>query len=270
MESIDPRINRQRHGTEMTDEISQPPTTAFITGAATGLGRELALQYSRRGVAVGVGYSSSDTEAIETVGSIQREGGIAIAVYCDVTVAASVLSAVNTVVAQLGPVDVLINNAGTTRRVAIEDFETADDELWGRVMDVNLMGAVRTIREVLPAMRESKRGSILNIASNSVFTADGSSLPYVVSKSALVSLTRSLAKALAPTISVNALAPGWMPTAWLDRHGSNQIVDDNHPLIPVTDVAAAAWSLTSNPSITGHVLVTDRGESLGLTERGSK
>ena len=110
-------------------------------------------------------------------------------------------------------------------------------------------------------------GKIINVASNSAFTSAGSSIPYVVSKAALVSLTRCLAQALAPEVQVNAIAPGWMLTEWIDRHvppdRAREIRSGAVPLVPVEDVVRSLMGLLANDSITGEVAVVDCGEMLG-------
>ena len=110
-------------------------------------------------------------------------------------------------------------------------------------------------------------GKIVNFASNSAFTDAGSSIPYVVSKAALVSLPRCLARALAPAVQVNAVAPGWMLTEWIDRYvppdRAEEIRTGGVPLVPVEDVVRSVMGLVTNDSVTGAVSVVDRGEMLG-------
>lgn len=240
---------------------------ALVTGGGTGLGRETALELARAGALVAVNFSRSRKAAERVVGQIGDLGSRAMAVQADITDRSAVSSMVESVGEELGPVDILVNNAGTTHYLPFEDLELLVEEKWRRVIDVNVTGAFLCSQAVAPGMRERGEGKIVNVASNSAFTSTGSSIPYVVSKAALVSLTRCLATALAPEVQVNAVAPGWMLTEWIDRHlppeRAHEIRCGAVPLVPVEDVVRSLVSLITNDSITGEVTVVDRGEMLG-------
>ena len=111
----------------------------------------------------------------------------------------------------------LVNNAATTARVPWEDLAAATDELWWRILQVNLMAPVALTRAVMPGMAARGWGRILNISSTSGVGPTGSSLPYAVSKAALLALTENLASIAPPGVSVCAIAPGWMDTGWAAR-----------------------------------------------------
>ncbi len=238
----------------------------LVTGGGTGLGREIALAMGRSGARVAVNYSRSRDAAEQVVDEIDRDGGRALAVRADVADGAAVAAMVATVERVLGPVDVLVNNAGITSYIPFPDLDAITEEEWRRIMDVNLTGAFLCSRAVGPGMVARGAGKIVNVATNSAFTSTGSSIPYVVSKAALVSLTTCLARALAPVVQVNAVAPGWMATDWLDRYlppdRAAEIRSGAVPLAPLEDVVSALMGLTTNDSITGHVAVVDRGEML--------
>ena len=240
---------------------------ALITGGGTGLGRQAALGLAEQGVLVAVNYSRSRLAAGEVVQEIERRGGGSIAVQADVTNAIAVAEMVAKVESELGPVDILVNNAGTTHYVPFPDLEAVTEEIWQRIMDVNVTGAFLCSQAVAPGMQARGGGKIVNVASNSALTDAGSSIPYVVSKAALVSLSRCLARALAPTVQVNALAPGWMLTEWIDRYlpsdRAGEIRAGAVPLVPVEDVVRSLIGLLTNDSVTGAVSVVDRGEMLG-------
>ena len=127
-----------------------------------------------------------------------------------------------------------------------------------------MRAAFALARAVAPGMRARGGGRILNVASNSGITAAGSSVPYVVSKAAVIGLTQALARALAPAITVNAIAPGWMETRWLERYFPPDVRAEmdrsSTARVTVDEVATAALSLLTNDAITGEVLVVDRGE----------
>lgn len=239
---------------------------ALVTGGGTGLGRVTALELAGAGASVAVNYSRSRAEAERVARQISDRGGTALAVRADITDDSAVSSMVASVEEELGPVSILVNNAGTTRYVPFPDLEAVTAEEWRRIMDVNVTGAFLCSRAVAPGMRSRGAGKIINVASNSAFTSAGSSIPYVVSKAALVSLTRCLARALAPEVQVNAIAPGWMLTEWIDRHvppdRARELRSGAVPVIPVEDVVRSLTGLLANDSITGEVAVVDRGEML--------
>ncbi|MDE0168083.1 MAG: SDR family NAD(P)-dependent oxidoreductase [bacterium] len=240
---------------------------ALVTGGGTGLGRQTALGLADEGVLVAVNYSMSREAAEQVVGEIEDGGGQSIAVQADVTDGLAVASMVASVEETLGPVDILVNNAGTTHYVPFSDLGGVTADMWRRIMDVNVAGAFLCSQAVGSGMQARGAGKIVNVASNSALTDAGSSIPYVVSKAALVSLTRCLARALAPAVQVNAVAPGWMLTEWIDRHvppgRAEEIRAGAVPLVPVEDVVHTLMGLITNDSVTGAVAVVDRGEMLG-------
>ena len=235
---------------------------ALVTGGATGLGRATALQLAGAGASVAVNYSQSRDAAQAVVQQITAGGGQALAVQADVSQQSSVRAMVEEVQAGLGVIDILVNNAGTTHYS--QDLASVTVEHWDHIFGVNVLGAFLCAQAVVEGMRAKGRGRILNVASNSAYTAAGSSIPYVVSKAAVVSLTQTLAKALAPDVNVNAVAPGWMLTEWIDRHlppdKAEALRSGNTVTVPVEDVARSAVEIITNDSITGQVVVIDRGE----------
>lgn len=239
---------------------------ALVTGGGSGLGRATSLELATAGVLVAVNYSRSRDAAEKVVDEIERDGGRSLAVCADVADGAAVAAMVATVERVLGPVDVLVNNAGITRYIPFSDIDAITEEQWRRILDVNLTGAFLCSQAVAPGMVARSAGKIVNVATNSAFTSTGSSIPYVVSKAALVSLTTCLARALAPAVQVNAVAPGWMATGWLDRYlppeRAAKIRSGAVPLAPLEDVVGCLMGLITNDSITGTVAVVDRGEML--------
>ena len=240
---------------------------ALVTGGGTGLGRATVLGLEEAGALVAVNYSRSREAAGEVVQQIRDRGGMSLAVQADVTDHDAIGSMMASVEESLGPVDILVNNAGITQYVPFPDVGAVTEEMWRRIMDVNVAGAFLCSRAVAPGMQARGAGKIVNVASNSALTDAGSSIPYVVSKAALVSLTRCLARALAPAVQVNAVAPGWMLTEWIDRYvppvRAEEIRAGAVPLVPVEDVVHTLIGLITNDSVTGTVAVVDRGEMLG-------
>jgi ketoreductase RED2 len=171
----------------------------------------------------------------------------------------------------LGRLDILVNNAGATRFIPFDDLEAVTEEAWDALYDVNVKGAFFCARAAAPQMREVGGGSIINIASQSGLQPVGSSIPYSVSKAAMIHLTRCLAKVLAPDIRVNALAPGFVgETRWydeLDDYEARAASAAESTLMGRTaspqDVAeAAAYLAVADAPITGVVLSVDGGAHL--------
>jgi len=237
--------------------------TAIVTGGGTGIGRAVSLELARQGAVVAVNYSRSEHDARGTVAEIEALGGRAIAVRADVGADDDVRAMIVTVEEALGGIDLLVNNAGNTQYIPLADLESATDEVWQGILSVNLLGAFHCVRAVAPSMRARGGGAICNVSSVAGFTGDGSSLPYAVSKAALNGLTRSLAKALAPTIRVNAVAPGIVRTRWVA--GKEEHVDrlSKAALLQRTaspeDVAQMVCHLLGQEAITGEIVRVDGG-----------
>jgi len=184
--------------------------TALVTGAFGGLGRHFALTLSRSGAAVGlVGRRIAQGEKLAE--EIRAGGGKAVACAMDVTDAASVQSAFDAVSQALGPIQVLVNNAGVA---VTKSFLDLSEEDWSSVVDVNLNGAWRVAQAGARHMRDHQQGgSIVNIASITGMRVAGAISAYVASKAGLIQLTKAMALELARfKIRVNALAPGYIET----------------------------------------------------------
>jgi 3-oxoacyl-[acyl-carrier protein] reductase len=190
--------------------------TALVTGGGTGIGRGISLAFAREGCRVAVNYSKSRDRAEETVATIEARGGQALALQGDVRREEDARRMVEAVVGQWGRLDVLVNNAGWTKRTPHADLDALGDEIWRRTLDTNVLGAWYCIRHAIPQMQRQGRGVIINITSVAAFHGLGSSMAYCASKAALTVLTKSLARAFAPTIRVNNLAPGLVDTGFVD------------------------------------------------------
>jgi 3-oxoacyl-[acyl-carrier protein] reductase len=239
---------------------------AIVTGGGTGIGRATSLALASSGVSVAVNFSRSEQEARETVASIEASGGRAIAVQASVGRGAEIESMVHEVRSAFGRVDMLVNNAGTTRFIELADLDAVTDEIWDDILAVNVKGAFFCARAVAPHMREVGGGAIVNVSSISGINGTGSSLPYAVSKAALIGLTKSLARALAPRIRVNSVAPGIVKTRWVEGHEEHIQRLSERALLQSTaspdDVASMICALLANQAITGQTVVVDAGEVL--------
>ena len=163
---------------------------------------------------------------------------------------------------RFGSLDVLINNAGTTKVIPHADLDAVSDDLWDHILDVNVVGTWRMAKLAMPALKEAK-GSIINISSVAGVRAMGSSIPYSVSKAAINHLTILLARAVGPEVRVNAVAPGLIDTPWTEsweelRAGVVATVPLRRSGSP-DDIAEACLGLTRSEYVTGQVLVVDGG-----------
>jgi 3-oxoacyl-[acyl-carrier protein] reductase len=242
---------------------------AIVTGGGTGLGRATAIELAQRGCHVLINYSKSRAEAEDTVGEIKKLGARGVAVQADVADDAACRSMVEQACSEFGRLDVLVNNAGTTRFIPHADLEQVTQDDWDRILGVNLRGAFQCVRAAVPAIRAAGGGEIVNVTSVAGIAGVGSSIPYAASKAALNTMTISLARALAPEIRVNAVAPGFIDGRWLRGglgaayDGAKALFEQLLPLGRVCqpeDVAAAILGLiTGSDLVTGQVLVCDGG-----------
>jgi 3-oxoacyl-[acyl-carrier protein] reductase len=235
---------------------------AIVTGASRGIGRAIALAYAREGADVSVNYLRSQEQALETAARIEILGRRALAIQADVSIGPQVENMVRQTLDLFGRVDLLVNNAG-----AIEpfDFEAPDYDNWQRMVDVNIKGMLVCSQAVAGAMQTRGGGRIINIVAGET----KGSVDYIMTKAAGEVLTRGLARQLAPSILVNAIAPGYIDTGWisqLDDHSRESIRSEillqrwGAP----EDVARVAVFLASEDSayLTGSTIVVDGGATL--------
>lgn len=183
-------------------------SVAVVTGAARGLGKEIAIALANRGYSVAVNYHHSKTEAAAL---LQEIGAEVISVRADVGDLTQVIDMADIVNKKWGRVDALINNAGIARDGLLIKYKEAD---WDEVMRVNLKGCFNTIKAFAPLLIQSGGGHIINIASSSGIKGKTGQAAYAASKAALIGLTYTLAKELGGyNIRVNTVLPGYMPTA---------------------------------------------------------
>jgi 3-oxoacyl-[acyl-carrier protein] reductase len=239
-------------------------TAALVTGGGTGLGRVISLALAREGAHVAVNYTRSEKEADETADEIRKHGVEALTIRADVSQPADAQGMVERVTREFGRLDVLINNAGRTVFVPFPDLEAVSVEDWDAIMAVNVRGPWLCSKAAAPIMKRQGNGRIVMTTSVSGLRAGGSSLPYTVSKAAETQLVRGLAMALAPEITVNAIAPGLIDTRW-GRAWGDKAFEDAIKAAPLKrlptleDCAAAVVMLVKNDSMTGQSIVVDAG-----------
>ena len=241
--------------------------TALVTGGSRGIGRACSLRLAAAGADVAVNYRTNQSAACETVESISQAGGRAIAVQADVSHSDQVAELVQRVEQDLGPVDLLVNNAGVFDYVS---HEQPTAQIWHRALDNNLTSAYLTTWAVKSGMIERSFGRIVNVASIAALRARPMSIAYAVSKAGMVALTKSLAEAVAPfDVRVNAVAPGLIDTEILDGVDSaaRQALIDATPLGRIgrpEDISELVLFLLSERSrfMTGQTLVASGGRVL--------
>lgn len=247
----------------MSDQTFQEKT-ALVTGGSRGIGKACAMLLAKAGASVAVNYHQNKTAADETVGEIKALGGTAVAIQADISCPQGAGDLVNSTTDQLGPVDLLVNNAGIFERVSHEE---TDWDLWRQTMATNLDSAFLVTWAVKESMIRREYGRIVNISSIAGVRPRPMSIAYAASKAGMIGFARSLAQALAPhNIRVNTVAPGLIATEILDGVAQQDLQE----LIGATpiprigkaeEIAELAFFLLSDKSsfITGQTIVASGG-----------
>jgi 3-oxoacyl-[acyl-carrier protein] reductase len=177
-----------------------------------------------------------------------------------------VLRMIGQVEREFGRLDLVVNNAGWSTRISHERLEDLTDEIWDRTLNTNLRGAFYCARAALPLLKKHSGSSIVNIASVAGITGMGSSIVYAASKAAMLSMTRSLARALAPEVRVNAVAPGFVRTRFANWPSS--AFDEGEEQSPLgrlatpEDIAEAVIFLAQSQAVTGETILVDGGTTV--------
>jgi 3-oxoacyl-[acyl-carrier protein] reductase len=239
---------------------------ALVTGSATGIGRSTAWALAERGYDVAVNCSKSEAEAERTAEGVRARGTDALVVRADVSDDPAVRALVEHTLGAFGGLDLLVNNAATTHFIPHTDLDALTEPIWDEILAVNLKGTFFACRAAMPHLK-ARRGSIVNIASVAGISGSGSSIAYAASKGAVITLTKSLARAFAPEVRVNAIAPGPVQTRWLADHQdlvaqSMTVTPLKRPAEPEDIADAVAFLADSAPLMTGQVLVIDGGRTM--------
>lgn len=246
---------------------------AVVTGGGTGIGAAVVRRLAARGVSCVINYATSRDEA-EALAVEVGQGTIAVQadIVEDVACRALAKAATDT----FGRIDFLVNNAGKTKFAAHEDLDALDAEDFLDIYRLNAIAPFQMVRACAPALRASPMGAVVNVASVAGVFGMGSSVAYAASKGALVTMTKSLARVLAPEIRVNAVAPGYVATGWYEKKLGeegfaklNAKVASSVPMGFATgpnDVAGPIEMLLDPMSraMTGEVLLLDGGGHLDV------
>jgi 3-oxoacyl-[acyl-carrier protein] reductase len=248
---------------------STPKKVCVITGSSSGIGAATARLYAQRGWNVVINYSRQPEPAEAVAAECRALGAEVLVVKANVASDADCQHLATQVQATFGRADVLVNNAGTTKFVPLKDLAGLSAEDFHAIYDVNVIGAYQMTRALAPLMKQTPGGGIVNVSSVASMMGRGSSIAYMASKGALNAMTVGLARALSPELRVNAIAPGFVETPWLESglgpyyDKSKQVYIDQAALeavIQPEDVAETAWYLgASAAKTTGEVLLVDAG-----------
>lgn len=242
--------------------------SAIVTGASRGIGQAIAIELGRRGARVVVNYAKDADGAAATVQAIQAAGGEARALQADVADFKAAEGLIKAAVEAYGTLDILVNNAGTTRDMVIMLMPEAD---WDTVIQTNLKSAFNCSKAAVKVMMRKRVGRIVNITSVSGIAGNAGQTNYSASKAGLIGLTKALAREVAArNITVNAVAPGFVPTA-LTNDLPGELKDATLKSIPLgrwgkpEEIAFAVAFLASDEAayITGQVLSVDGGLVMG-------
>lgn len=238
----------------------------LVTGGASGIGRAAVELFAANGAKVALNHLPNDNRGPEVVQELRGRGLDVVSAPGDVSLAEDVVPMVEEAVRQLGRLDVLINNAGTANTVepiALTDLDAMDEAFWQSILSTNLLGPFRCARAAAAHLKKTS-GAIVSTASVSGLGVRGSSIAYAASKAALINLTTNLAKALAPQVRVNAVAPGLVRTPWTDpwpEERKRRSVENTllKRMVEADEIASAMLFLSVHTAINAQTIVIDCG-----------
>jgi 3-oxoacyl-[acyl-carrier protein] reductase len=243
---------------------------AFVTGGSGDIGGAIAKELAAAGVDVAISYVGHSDGAAAAVAAVQASGRRGLAVQLDQRDAAAIDTAVDSVLSKFGRLDILVNNAAWNVGIPFSALDDLTTELWDRVLETNLRGPYLLARAFAPHLRAHRAGRIVNIASVAGLYPGGSSIAYAVSKAALVHLTRCLAVAMAPDVTVNCIAPGLVEGTRMAQRLPEDMAQWARDVAvlgrtaSLKDIADQAVAYCRAESVTGQVLVIDGGMPGGM------
>jgi len=244
---------------ELTDRV------ALVTGGSSGLGLATTKALARRGADVCVSYRDNKDGAVSACDDIRAVGRRAASIQLDQSDPASVEAAMESAIEQLGQLDILVNNAATNIPVPFPDLDALTPEIWDQLFNTNLRGPFLVARAAAPHLRKSDAGRIVNVGAMIGLMPAGSSIAQAVTKAGVIHLTRCLAVALAPDVTVNCVAPGLIEGTQMSGRVPPEAVEAMRErailkgTTAIQDVADQIVQFCRAESVTGQVLVIDGG-----------
>lgn len=238
---------------------------ALVTGGSGDLGNAIARALASAGADVAATYVGNEPGATATCEAVEKQGRRTCRIQLDQTDPESARAAVAAAVSRLGRLDVLVNNAAWNIGIPFPDLDGLTDAVWERMWKTNLLGPFHLARAAAPHMRAQGAGRIVNIASIAGLMPSGSSLAYATTKAALIHLTRCLAVALAPDITVNCVAPGLIEGTRMARRLPPEVAEQARQRAVLRratsgeDVASQVVAFCRADTVTGQVVPVDAG-----------
>jgi len=234
----------------------------IVTGSSSGIGEATARLFAAEGASVVV----NSVRSVTAGEALAAELPDALYVQADVADESQAKHLVEATIERWGRLDVLVNNAGTTKVIPHDDLDAVTDEVWHRILDVNVIGTWYVTRAAVPFLRADGGGNVINVTSLAGVRPVGSSIPYAVSKAAENHMTLLLAKVLGPEIRVNAIAPGLVDTPWTQdwdvvRAGVQAMAPLRRSGLPAEVAHMCLWLATASYA-TGDVVLVDGGVHL--------
>jgi len=243
-------------------------TVALVTGGNGGLGQRICHALAKEGAHVAVMYAQSRDQAEGVARTLTTSYQINAAAFaCDITDATAVEKLVGDVTKRFGRLDILVNDAAYNKSISFTDLDGLTQEVWDKIMAVNLTGPMRLTKAVAPVMKRQGRGRIVNIASVAGLGPTGSSIAYAVSKAGLIHLTRCMAVAMAPETLVNCVAPGLLEGTRATANLLPEVVTRNaassllRKPADKDDCADMVVTMCRTETMTGQTVVIDSGRT---------
>jgi len=241
---------------------------ALVTGGNGGLGQRICHALAQQGAHIAVMYAQSRDQAEGVARELASHYQVNAAAFaCDITDSAAVHKLLGDVTARFGRLDILINDAAYNKSIPFTDLDNLTQEVWDKIMAVNLTGPMRMIKAVAPIMKAQGRGRIVNIASVAGLGPTGSSIAYAVSKAGLIHLTRCMAVAMAPETLVNCVAPGLLEGTRATANLLPDVVKRNAASSLLKkpadkdDCADMVVTMCRTETMTGQTIVIDSGRT---------
>jgi 3-oxoacyl-[acyl-carrier protein] reductase len=243
---------------------------ALVTGGSGDIGKAIAQALAGSGADVVVSYVGDAGRADAAVDAIRKAGGRGHAVQLDQRDPKSIDASVEQLMGHFGRIDILVNNAAWNIGIPFRDLDALTTDIWDRVLETNLRGPFLLCRAFASELRRNKAGRIVNIASIAGLAPAGSSIAYAAGKSALIHLTRCLAVAMAPDVTVNCIAPGLVEGTRMAERLPEEVKQSARSQVilgrtgSAGDIAQMAVAYCRADSVTGQTIVVDGGAPIGM------